>query len=149
MQDSLNKLLITPYGFAIYFAALWCSVCFLISLVSGWFVLSGRFKKQSEPYGETKSAGPFFYTVYTRFWTHYSSVIGITAAEDALYLSVLFLFRIGHPPLCIPWEEIKIGRTKFFWRRYVVLTLGEQENIPMRISERMARELGILERLPI
>jgi hypothetical protein len=30
----------------------------------------------------------------------------------------------------------------------VVLTLGEQERIPMRISERMARKLGILERVP-
>jgi hypothetical protein len=30
----------------------------------------------------------------------------------------------------------------------ILLTLGEQERIPMRISERMARKLGILERIP-
>jgi hypothetical protein len=29
----------------------------------------------------------------------------------------------------------------------VVLTLGEQERIPVRIPERMARKLGILERM--
>ena len=127
---------------------MWCSVCFLISLFSGWFTLSGRFKKQSEPYGETRSAGPFFYTVYMRYWGHYSSIIRMTSAEDALYLSILFLFRIGHPPLCIPWKEIQMRRTKFLWFRFVILTLGEQERIPMRISERMARKLGILERLP-
>jgi hypothetical protein len=72
----------------------------------------------------------------------------MTSAEDALYLSILFLFRIGHPPLCIPWKEIQMRRTKFLWFRFVILTLGEQERIPMRISERMARKLGILERLP-
>jgi len=83
-----------------------------------------------------------------RFRVNYSSVIRLIAADDALYLSVLFLFRVGHPPLCIPWKEIQFGRTKFFWWRYVVLILGEQERIPMRISERMARKLGILERMP-
>jgi hypothetical protein len=70
----------------------------------------------------------------------------MTAAEDALYLSVSFMFRIGHPPLCIPWSEITVSRTKRFWRSYVVLTLGNQEGIPFRISERIARKLGILER---
>jgi hypothetical protein len=81
-----------------------------------------------------------------RAWSHYSSVIRITAASDALYASVMFPFRIGHPPLRIPWEEIRFSRTKFFFRTYIVLTLGNQEKIPMRISLRMARNLGILDR---
>ena len=123
-------------------------ICFLISFISGWYKLSKSFRAQSEPYGQTTSAGPFFYTVYMQFWGHYSSVIRMIAAEDALYLSVLFLFRVGHPPLCIPWDEIQFGRTRFLFRRYVVLTLGKTERIPMRISERMARNLGILNRLP-
>jgi hypothetical protein len=147
LQNSANAFLNTPYGFAIFFVTLWCFICFLISLLSGWFSLSRRFKKQSEPYGETHSAGPFFYTVYTRFWSHYGSVIRMIAAEDALYLSVLFPFRVGHPPLRIPWNEIKLSRTKRFWFRYVVLTLGNQEHIPMRISERMVLNLGILDRI--
>ncbi|MGD0787995.1 MAG: hypothetical protein ABR898_08410 [Terracidiphilus sp.] len=128
--------------------AFWCFICFVIGIVSGWFSLSRRFRAQDEPCGETKSAGPFFYTVHLRFWLHYSSLIRVTAAGDALYLSVLFPFSFGHSPLFIPWKEIQIGRTKFLWRSYVVLTLGEQERIPMRISERMAGKLGILERLP-
>jgi hypothetical protein len=84
-----------------------------------------------------------------RGWSHYSSVIRLTAATDALYVSVLFPFRIGHPPLRIPWDEIQFGRTKFFFRSYIVLTLGNQEKIPMRISLRMARNLGILDRCPV
>jgi hypothetical protein len=75
-------------------------------------------------------------------------MIRMTAADDALYLSVFFLLRIGHPPLRVPWTEITITRTKRFLQSFIVLTLGEQERIPMRISERMARKLGILERIP-
>jgi hypothetical protein len=41
-----------------------------------------------------------------------------------------------------------LDKTKFLWQRYVVLTLGQQEHIPMRISERLARNLGILDGLP-
>ncbi len=140
---SVSSLLATPFGFAILFLVLWCAVCFLISFMTGWFSLGRRFKRQSDPYGETRTAGPFFYGVYMRFWGHYSSVIRLTAAADALYASVLFPFRPGHPPLRIPWNEIQIGKAKFLWRSYVLLTLGNQERIPMRISERMARNLGI------
>jgi hypothetical protein len=43
---------------------------------------------------------------------------------------------------------VQIGRATFFWRRYVALTLGDQERIPLRIPKGMARKLGILERLP-
>jgi hypothetical protein len=82
-----------------------------------------------------------------RFWSHYSSVIRLTAASDALYASVLLPFRIGHAPLRIPWDEIHFSRTKFFFRTYIVLTLGNEEKVPMRISQRMARNLGILDRV--
>jgi hypothetical protein len=148
LQESPNSFLDTPYGLAVFFVTLWCVICFIISVVSGWHALSRRFRSQTEPYGQTRTAGPLFYGAKMRFRVGYSSVIRMIAAEDALYLSVFFFFRIGHPPLCVPWKEIKIGRTKLLWLRYVVLTLGEQERIPMRISERMARKLGILERLP-
>jgi len=147
MQNTLDGFLNSPYGYAIFFVMLWCCICVLISLSSGWLALSGRFRAHSNPYGQMRSAGPFFYTIYMRFWTHYSGIIRITAAEDALYLSVFFLLRIGHPPLCIPWNEIQIGRTKYFWSRYVVLMLGNSERIPVNISERMARKLGILDRI--
>jgi hypothetical protein len=148
LQESSNGFLGTPYGIAILFAIFWCFICFVTSFMSGWLTLSRRFRKQSEPYGATMSVGPLFYTVYTRYWAHYSSIIRMTAAEDGLYLSVLFLYRVAHPPLCIPWNEVKISKKKFVWRWYVVLTLGEQERIPLRITQRMARKLGILDRLP-
>jgi hypothetical protein len=149
MQASSNDL---PPFFALIVPAVvvsvFCVVSYLSGILSGWHKLSRRFHAQSEPYGETRTAGPFLYTVYTRFWTHYSSIIRITAAEDALYLSVLFILRVGHPPLRIPWDEIQFGRTKYFFRSYIVLTLGNEERIPVRIPERMARKLGILDRLP-
>jgi hypothetical protein len=152
MQISTNQLLLYVALYLLFIlcilSVMWIFAVLLSSSCSGWHKLAKRFRKQSEPLGETRKAGPFFFGAYGRFWTDYSSVIQMTAADDALYLSVLFLFRIGHPPLRIPWKEIKIGRTRFMWRPYVVLTLGDQQRIPLRISERIAAKLGILERLP-
>ena len=148
MQDHLNEFLGTPYGIAIIFVILWCAICYSLSFLSGWHSLTRRFKKQSEPYGETKSLRFTLLGVRMRFGVKYDNFIRITAAEDALYLFMLFFFRLGHPPLRIPWNEIQFGRTKYFWMSFVVLTLGNEEFIPMRISEGMARKLGILERLP-
>jgi hypothetical protein len=133
--------------FPIFFAAVWSLACIATCWLTGWHSLAKRFKTTDKPYGDIRSAGPWFYSVYFRFWGHYSSVIRIEAAQDALYLSVFVLFRIGHPPLHIPWEEIRFGKTKWFWRPYVVLTLGREEQIPMRISVRMACNLGIFDRL--
>lgn len=143
---TINSLLTSPFVLAILFVTFWCAVCFLVSFISGWFTLARHFKKQTEPYGDSKTAGPFSYTVYMRFWSHYSSLIRITAAGDALYLSILLPFRMGHPPLCIPWSEIKFSRTKFLFVTYVVLTLGSKEQIPLRITQRMARNLGVIDR---
>jgi hypothetical protein len=148
LQVSSNH---APADLLLFLVALFAAVLSIAGLLScylsGWYALSRRFRAHSEPYGQTRSAGPFFYGVKMR-WTNYANVIRIVAAEDAIYISIMFLLRLSHPPLRIPWQEIKLGRTKILWRRYIVLTLGDEERIPMRISERMARNLGILDRLP-
>jgi hypothetical protein len=148
--NSLSTFFVTPFGlacYAVFFLAVWYLSLSLIGILSGWHALSKRFKQETTPYGEIKAVGPFFYSIYMRFWCHYSSVVRLTAASDGLYASVVFPFRIGHPPLRIPWGEIQLGRTKWLMRTYIVLTLGNEEKIPMRISQRMARNLGIIDRV--
>jgi hypothetical protein len=145
---AIASFLANPLNAAVLVIAFWCVTSYLIGFMSGWRALARRFRAQSQPYGSVKTAGPFFYTVYMRYWGHYSSLIRLTATSDALYASVLLPFRIGHPPLCIPWNEINIVKTRRLFSTMVVLTLGHEEQIPMRISVRMARNLGILERIP-
>jgi len=146
--SAINAILSTPRGLtilAVLFVPLWCATCFYVSWVSGWLVLARRFRTQSEAPGEVRTTGSI---LFMRFWSHYGSVVRLIGQQDAMYASVFFLFRIGHPPLRIPWDEIRFDRTRFFFRTYCVLTLGNEEKIPMRISVRMARNLGILDRYP-
>lgn len=146
---SIDSTVANPFAVMVLVVVIWCLTSYLIGFMTGWVALARRFRAQSEPYGDARAVGPFFYTIYMRYWAHYSSVIRLTAASDVLYASVLFPFRIGHPPLRIPWNEIRFGQARRFMSTYVVLTLGNEEQIPMRISVRMARNLGILDRIPV
>jgi len=127
----------------------WCIGTFLGSVGSGWHALSRRFRAEPESRGKWRVISPFSFSVRLRRWADYSSFIRIANEEDALCLGVVFSYRVGHPPLRIPWTEIKIARTTSLWQQFVLLTLGDQERIPMRITERMARKLGILERIQV
>lgn len=150
MQSTSNDLPIYSVPLLLlFFAGMWCLTCVIISVVSGWQTLSRRFRATSEPSGQIQSAGPFLYSVYMRFRTHDGNVVSITTARNGLFLSVLFLFRIGHPTLCIPWHEISSTKTSFLWWNYIVLRLGTDEQIPLRISERFARDAGILDHLRV
>ncbi len=149
MQDCPNTL--SPYRLILFFALLvaWMSlISYLSGLLSGWHTLFRRFREQSKFRGQYRPTGPFFFNACLKNWANYSGIMRIAVEENAIHLSVTFPFRVGHLPLCIPWNEIQFGATKFLWRKYVVLTIGDQERIPMRISERMARNLGILNRVP-
>jgi len=129
--------------FPLGFVGFWAVISYVISLFSGWYQLARQFRTDSRPPRDVRSAGPFFGTVYMMRWTRYSGVVRIANAHDGIYLSVMLLYRIGHPPLFIPWEEIEVTRTERWWRRFVVLTLGKEQQVPMRISEKMAETLGI------
>jgi hypothetical protein len=127
--------------------ALWLLITLISSGVSGWFTLASRFRKHSEPCGEARTALPWFSPVYMRYWSK-DGPYRLTAADDALYLSVPFFCRFGHPPLRIPWDEIQFSTDERVFSTYVVLTLGNEERIPLRITTDTARKLGILDRVP-
>ena len=124
--------------------ALWCLNGLWMSWLSGWRSLSKRFRAQSESLTGTRGNG-FLLDICFRHWLDYTNLVWVTVNKEALHLSVVFPFRIGHPPLAVPWEEIEIGSTTLFWRKYVELRLGREERIPLRISKRMANRLGIPE----
>ncbi|HVZ82918.1 MAG TPA: hypothetical protein VG893_04530 [Terracidiphilus sp.] len=131
----------------IFFVLVWIGTSMLIAALSGWHRLAGRFTSGAKPCGDIRTAGPWFHTVYARYATHYNSVIRMAAAHDALYLSVLPLFRAGHPPLRIPWNDIRVVPVQRGLRQMMALSLGNKECVTFRISMRMARKLGLPERM--
>lgn len=39
-------------------------------------------------------------------WVSYNRVLTLIPTHEGLYLAARFVFRVGHPPLLLPWEEL-------------------------------------------
>jgi hypothetical protein len=72
----------------------------------------------------------------------YRSCLSVGAGEFELYLSVFPSFRIGRPPLLIPWTEISVseGESGLMFKTRE-LRLGCEESVPLRIGKSLAGRL--------
>jgi hypothetical protein len=50
----------------------------------------------------------------------------------------MFLFRFMHPPLPVPWSEIKVRRSKSWFFEDVTFALGHELAIFLRIRKKLA-----------
>jgi hypothetical protein len=112
-----------------------CVISLLIGAASGWMTLARQFRLTSSFTGPTWGAQ----SAQMRWTVRYGHCLPVGADVIGLYLSALFLFRIGHPPLFLPWSEISVWkRRKFLWFRYVELRLGREAQLPFMIDSHVA-----------
>ncbi len=128
----------TPYILPILFIAVWCGVGFIVARTSGWSLLARRFRLETSFTGPTWS----WQRAQMRYATGYNGCLIVGADPSGLYLATMFFFRIGHPPLLLPWHEVALRKQgKILWVPYVELTLGREEQIPFRIRGTLADKL--------
>jgi hypothetical protein len=113
------------------FIGAWIGFCFLLSYIGGWSLLAQHYRFHEKFHGY--------------IWSSQSGRIGllrlngclnIGANEGGLYLSMLFLFRAGSPPLFIPWKDISVSADRGVTFRYMVLRFSRVPSIELRIRER-------------
>ena len=77
-----------------------------------------------------------------RWGTNYKHCLTVGADPTGLFLSVLFFYRVGHPPLFLPWSELSIRRRRrILFFKYVEFRLGREEQIPFLIREDFADQI--------
>jgi hypothetical protein len=124
--------------FLAFFAAFWCATSLLTGKMSGWAALGRRFSSTLPFPSQTWR----WQSARMRWGANYKSCLTIGADPAGIYLSPLFFFRIGHPPLFIPWMEISNhGRRKILFIEVVDLELGREEHIPFMIRGRLADQI--------
>jgi hypothetical protein len=130
-----------PWTWALLAAALWIGFSLAISML-GWsqaaeayacegFFPDLRFRFQSA--GFRRGAG-------------YNRGVTFGVDDEALYLRMALPFRIGHPPLRIPWSDITPRSVRAGWVDRVDLELAAAPKATLRITpqlgERLARAAG-------
>ena len=86
----------------LFVLALWISVTLLISIIGGWRLLSKAYRTDF-PFAGRKMR---MKSGRMRWRTNYVASLTIGANPEGLFLGVFPIFRIGHPPLFIPWNDI-------------------------------------------
>ena len=123
--------------FPVYFITLWFLVGAVISFVGGWFSLAKVYRTRV-PFNGAKWGRQ---SGQMRWLVNYNRVLTLGASQEGLYLACMFLFRFMHPPLLIPWSEIKVRRKKGWVFDYVIFALGHELAIPLRIRAKVAERL--------
>jgi hypothetical protein len=72
---------------------------------------------------------------------NYNNVLTLGVNQQGLYLASMFLFRFMHPPLLVPWSEIKVRRSKGWVFECVILTMGHDLAIPLPIRAKLTAKL--------
>jgi len=123
--------------FSVMFPTMWLTIGFLIARIGGWGLLAEKYRTDRE-FPRRKR---WMQSAQMRFGTNYNSVLTLASDSEGIYMRVMSLFRMGHPPLFIPWAEIQVDEPRrwLLWKR-VALQLGT-EAVPLRLYERTAKFL--------
>jgi hypothetical protein len=94
------------------FVVFWVFVCYLISLLGGWFSLSTRYRR---PAGLRPYDAAWMVSMSVGL-SSYRSCVNLRADNGGLYVGMSILFRAGHAPLFIPWHDLQPLRPyRFLW----------------------------------
>ncbi len=117
------------------FAAFWSLVVWLISLF-GWARLAEQYR-DFDNYQGRKLRGKS-----GRFGgTSYSGVLIFGADFTGMYLAVSPFFRIGHPALFIPWNDIQMEEQQRIFMTYTTLTFAQVPKVKLAVPSRVMAQV--------
>ncbi len=125
------------YSSPILFVGIWVFVSYLISVIGGWGALAKHYPAESTFSGEMFRRGSGRLGM-----GNYGGCLTLGTNVKGLYLAVAFIFRVGHPPLFVPWQDItaKPQPGRFFPR--VELEFAKSPGNRLRISRGLADKIS-------
>lgn len=117
-------------------AYVWITISFFLSLAGGWFNLSRRYKSPRTYYEDRYS----FQSAAFRYVVSYNRCLTIGGDERGLHMSAMFPFRLCHPPIYIPWEDVTKSRreSRLFGIR---LSFRKTPSVPINLTKFMVQQL--------
>lgn len=125
-----------PELLVVLFPLFWSAVLLLIAHIGGWARIASEYRAWDAFEGRRWSfqSGQFG-------WTNYGNCLTVGTSPRGLHFSVLFLFRPGHPPIFVPWEDVSVTEGKRFLGRYVDLRFRRVPRAKVRLSKRLGDKL--------
>lgn len=125
--------------------AFFCLVLFLIAHLGGWATLASQFRADKRPTGTS-------YHLQSGFIgsVNYGGCLTVIVSDAGLYVQVFPLFRIGHAPLLIPWQDLTAAEERRIFRfpwfqNCVQLDVGQPPIASLLLPAHIFRQLPQLE----
>lgn len=136
-MNSEHWVSLLPALVPVLFVSTWIGACFLVAFIGGWRLLAHRYAA-TEPFSGTRL-----------WWRHgrfnhsigYNGCLNLGAGPQGLHLSVMFLFRIAHPPLLIPWGDITLTQSRFWIVKFTTLSFAKVPTVSLHLRESLAQKL--------
>lgn len=132
-----------PHEWIFMFVCMWAGISVALSLLSGWWSLSRRFRASAPSVGRhlrfesgSMGRGVGFGAV------SFGSCLFVTVNDRGIRLAMFLLFRLMHPPLFIPWTDVESvsDQRLFFWRITAIHIRGHWATIGLK--DAAAREVA-------
>lgn len=133
-------LLFVLVALPVFFVALWTGIVWLLSVLGGWREMARAYPAERRPEGDV------FRGVSAMFgFVSYSYLLTVVVAQEGLYLETPRLFRVGQPPMLIPWSAIRRARRhrSFMGFGYVSFDVGDPKIARLRFPERVLAQAPI------
>lgn len=131
-------IIILPFVlFLMFFTAVWLFVCFILSRVGGWEKLAKVYRYDGTFSGERWR----FRSCKINEYANYNNCLTFGVNPKGLYMKVLPLFSFHHPPLLIPWTDIREEKVEGMIFTYLELTFTGVPEVRIRIIESLGEKL--------
>lgn len=126
-----------PVLFVIGFPVLFCVVSWFIALVGGWRSIAGVYPDRAP-------------TNATSFWmesggfglANYRGALFIDIGTDGVRFAVFPLFRLGHAPFFVPWEDLTVSEANGWLSKGARLTAARAPNVRILVRGACASALA-------
>jgi hypothetical protein len=127
--------------FPVLFAAMWFGVTSLLGWMSGWHELMERYPDRHET---PKLQLTWQTGVMGATGVNYKNVLRIAACPSGLRLGVMKLFGPFARDFLVPWREITVKRSRWFWMDVAEFSFGSHGKLTVRadIADRLAAAAG-------
>ena len=127
-------LALALFGFTLF----WCFISFLLSRLSGWATLAAVY-----PAGEllTPNVRYRWQSALMNANTKYNAALTIVADGRAVHFAMFPLFKVGHAPLSVPWEDIHAAPRELLFMHRIALTFARAPHVTMLIPVALAGRL--------
>lgn len=118
---------------------IWCATTVLVGWLTGWARLARAYPHQPQREGQRFR----FQTIHMAHKGGYGSCVAFGATPFGLHLSILALFRPGHPPIFVPWSDVAARRKD---GARVVLEFTREPSIPVIMPPSLAAKIAAASR---